>query len=47
VMDMIMGPVTSSVHETLARKRPFDREEFVRQLNELPGHWPPPEELGR
>jgi hypothetical protein len=27
----------------MARKRPFDREEFVRQLNELPGEWPPPE----
>ena len=47
VMHMIMGPVTSSVYQTLARKRPFDREEFVRLLNELPGDWPPPEELGR
>jgi hypothetical protein len=27
----------------MAKKRPFDREEFVRQLNELPGDWPPPE----
>ena len=44
VMHMIMGPVTSSVYQTLTAKRPFDREEFVRQLNELPGDWPSPEE---
>jgi len=43
VMHMIMGPVSESVYQAMARKRPFDREEFVRQLNELPGDWPPPE----
>jgi hypothetical protein len=47
VMHMIMGPVSESVYQAMARKRPFDREEFVRQLDELPGDWPPPEEIGR
>ena len=47
VMHMIMGPVGESVYQAMAKKRPFDREEFVRQLNELPGDWPPPGETGR
>jgi hypothetical protein len=42
VMHMIMRPVSDSVYQAMARNRPFDREEFVRQLSELPGDWPPP-----
>ena len=46
VMHMIMGPVGHSVYQTLAGNRSFDRAEYVRMLSELPGDWPPPEELG-
>jgi Domain of unknown function (DUF1841) len=46
VMHLIMGPVTESVWETLAQKRPFDRADYLRRLAELPGDWPPPEQLG-
>ncbi len=46
VMHLVMGPVTEAVYETLAQKRPFDRADYVRRLAELPGDWPPPEELG-
>jgi hypothetical protein len=46
VMHMIMGPVSVSVHQAMTGKAPFRREEFIRQLNELPGDWPPPEETG-
>ena len=42
VMHMIMRPVNDSVYQARARNRPFDREEFVRQLNELRGDWPSP-----
>ena len=46
VMHLVMGPVTEAVYETLAEKRPFDRADYMRRLAELPGDWPPPEELG-
>ena len=46
VMHLIMGPVTEAVWNTLAEKRPFDRADYLRRLAELPGDWPPPEELG-
>ena len=46
VMHLIMGPVSAAVNRTLAERQPFDREDYVRQLAELPGDWPPPEELG-
>ena len=46
VMHMVMGPVSSFLQQAMTG-RPFDREEFVRQLNELPGDWPPPGETGR
>ncbi len=46
VMHMIMGPVSSFLHQAMAAKQPFKREEYLRQLNELPGDWPPPEEIG-
>lgn len=47
VMHMIMGPVSSFLHQAMTAKQPFDREVFRRQLNELPGDWPSPEEIGR
>jgi len=46
VMHLISGPVGEAVYRTMAEKLPFDREDYVRQLAELPGDWPPPEELG-
>lgn len=46
VMHLIMGPVTEAVYQTMTEKQPFDRAEYVRRLAELPGDWPPPEELG-
>jgi hypothetical protein len=46
VMHMIMGPVSAFLHQAMTGKVPFRREEFIRQLNELPGDWPPPEETG-
>lgn len=46
VMHLIMGPVTEAVWNALAEKRPFDRADYLRQLAELPGDWPSPQELG-
>jgi len=46
VMHLIMGPVTAAVWSALAEKQPFDRADYLRRLAELPGDWPPPEELG-
>ena len=46
VMHMIMGPVSSFLHQAMTAKQPFDRDVYRRQLNELPGDYPPPEELG-
>jgi hypothetical protein len=46
VMHLIMGPVGEAMYQTMAEKRPFDRDDYVRRLGELPGDWPPPEELG-
>ena len=46
VMHLIMGPVTDAVYGALSERQPFDRADYVRRLAELPGDWPPPEELG-
>jgi len=46
VMHMIMGPVSSFLYQAMTEKQPFDREVYRRQLNELPGDWPSPEEIG-
>jgi hypothetical protein len=46
VMHMVMGPVSSFLQQAMTG-RPFDRDVYRRQLNELPGDWPPPEEIGR
>jgi hypothetical protein len=46
VMHLIMGPVIEATYQTLAERQPFDRDDYVRKLAELPGDWPPPEELG-
>ena len=45
VMHLVMGPVTEAVYETLAEAA-LDRADYVRRLAELPGGWPPPQELG-
>ena len=47
VMHMIMGPVSAFLHQAMTGKQPFDREVYRRQLNELPGDWPPPGEIDR
>ena len=47
VMHMIMGPVSSFLYQAMTAKQPFEREVYRRQLNELPGDWPSPEEIGR
>jgi len=44
VMHLVMGPVTEAFWTTMAEKRPFDRADYLRQLAELPGDWPTPEE---
>ena len=45
-MHMVMGPVSSFLQQAMTG-RPFDRDVYRQQLNELPGDWPPPEEIGR
>ena len=46
VMHMIMELVSQDFYRVMAEKRPFDRADYVRRLDELPGDWPPPEEIG-
>jgi Domain of unknown function (DUF1841) len=46
VVHMLMGPVSDDVYRMTTEKRPFDHEDWVRRLDELPGDWPSPEELG-
>ena len=46
VMHMVMGPVSSFLQQAMTGL-PFDRDVYRQQLNELPGDWPPPEEIGR
>ena len=46
VMHMLMGPVSDDVYRMRTEKRLFDHEDWVRRLDELPGDWPSPEELG-
>jgi hypothetical protein len=46
VMHMIVGPVSSFLYQAMTGAQPFEREVFRRQLNELSGDWPPPEEPG-
>jgi hypothetical protein len=46
VMHMIMELVSEDISRAMTEKRPFDREDYARRLAELPGDWPPPEELG-
>ena len=46
IMHMISGLVTEDLHRVMTEQRSFDREDYARRLNELPGDWPPPEQLG-
>ena len=46
VMHMNMELVNEDIDRAMAEKRPFDRADYIRRLNALPGDWPPPEELG-
>ena len=45
VMHMVIGPVSAFLQQAMTG-RPFDRDVYRQQLNELPGDWPPPEEIG-
>jgi hypothetical protein len=46
VMHMIMEPIAEDIHRAMTKKQSFDREDYARRLNALPGDWPPPEALG-
>ena len=46
VMHMVIGPVSAFLQQAMTGL-PFDRDVYRQQLNELPGDWPPPEEIGR
>ena len=46
VMHMVIGPVSAFLQQAMTG-RPFDRDVYRQHLNELPGDWPPPEEIGR
>jgi hypothetical protein len=46
VMHMIMELVSEDFYRVMAEKQRFDRADYIRRLNALPGDWPPPEELG-
>jgi hypothetical protein len=45
-MHMIMELVSEDFNRVMTEKRQFDRADYIRRLNALPGDWPPPEELG-
>jgi hypothetical protein len=45
VMHMIMSPASSFLYQAMTAKQPFDREVYRRRLDELPGDWPPPQEI--
>jgi hypothetical protein len=46
VIHMISAVVTEDLHRAMTEQRPFDRENYAQRLNELPGDWPSPQELG-
>jgi hypothetical protein len=43
IMHMIAALITEDVHSALAGHQQFDRADYAKRLNELPGDWPPPE----
>jgi hypothetical protein len=46
IMHMISALVAENLHLAMAERQPFDREDYARRLDALPGDWPSPEELG-
>jgi hypothetical protein len=46
IMHMISALVAENLHQAMTERQPFDREDYARRLDALPGDWPPPEELG-
>jgi len=42
IMHMVMELVSQDFYRVMAEKQRFDREDYVRRLNALPGDWPPP-----
>jgi uncharacterized protein DUF1841 len=47
IMHMIAALVAEDIHRTMAEKKRFDADDYVRRLNALPGDWPSPEETER
>jgi Domain of unknown function (DUF1841) len=47
IMHMIAALVTEDVHAALTEHRRHDPASYARRLDQLPGDWPPPEELGQ
>jgi hypothetical protein len=45
VMHMIAGVVSDDIYRVMNEHRRFDPGDYAQRLNELPGDWPPPEEL--
>lgn len=45
VMHMIASVVSDDLHTAMTERRPFDATDHARRLEELPGDWPPPDEL--
>ncbi len=46
IMHMIAALVTDDVYGAVSERRQFDRADYARRLNELPGDWPPPQTAG-
>ena len=46
IMHMISVLAAEDLHQAMTGGQPFDREDYARRLDALPGDWPRPEELG-
>jgi hypothetical protein len=45
IMHMIAAVVSDDIHAAMTEHRPFDAADHARRLEELPGDWPPPDQL--
>jgi Domain of unknown function (DUF1841) len=46
IMHMISGVVSEDIYHALTQRPPADPRSYAQRLNDLPGDWPSPEELG-